>query len=152
VLGGGSDVLGGGSDVLGGGSDVLGGGSDVLGGGVELNFEIANATVDAPTDLVGTPGFKNVVLNWNAPGFGLIRAFYVWRADVTKNPMSATNPPKNIGTLKATSGTPPTTFTDTNVKTNATYRYFVTAALGAESGVNSGNQSGPSNFADVLVK
>jgi hypothetical protein len=152
VLGGGSDLLGGGSDVLGGGSDLLGGGSDVLGGGVELNFEIANATVDAPTNLTGTPAVKSVVLNWSAPGFGLIRAYYVWRADITKHPMSATNPPKNIGTLKATGAPPSTTFTDANVKTNATYRYFVTAALGADSGVNSGNQSGPSNFADVLVK
>ncbi len=32
-----------------------------------------------------------------------------------------------------------------------TYTYFVTSALGADSGKNSGNQSGPSNMFTITV-
>jgi hypothetical protein len=64
--------------------------------------------------------------------------------------MSSTNPPVNIGGI---SGTPPaTTFTDSAVKNNTTYLYFVTAALGADSGPNNGNQSGASVAVIVPVK
>jgi hypothetical protein len=57
--------------------------------------------------------------------------------------MSPTNLPVQIGKV---TGTPPaTTFTDTAVKNHQTYEYFITGALGADSGVNSGNQSGGSN-------
>jgi len=92
------------------------------------------------------------VLNWSPPNFGQIRTYSIWRTDISKVPPSPTNPPLNIGSVTATGKQPARTFTDKNVKTNATYRYFVTAALGADSGANNGNQSGPSNTVDILVK
>lgn len=157
TLGGGSDLinagsqtLGGGSQTLGGGSQSLGGGSQSLGGGLEIDFDDANRIVDPPVQLVGTPGTKKVVLVWKAPVFGQIQTYNVYRADVTKVPMSPTNPPVLIKTL--TGNTFATTYTDTNVKTNGSYNYFVTAQLGEKSGSNSGNQSGPSNVVKVTVK
>jgi hypothetical protein len=157
ILGGGADVVSGGADIysegtkiLGGGTKILGGGTKILGGGTELTFDDANATVEAPANLTATVGTKQIVLNWSPPSFGRIRTYYVWRAEITKVPMSATNPPINIGRI---TGTPPVrTFTDTGVKTNSLYLYFVTGALGADSGVNAGNQSGASNFVTVVAK
>ena len=149
-----------------GGGDVsldTGGGGDVSldsgGGGTEQDVDVANSTVDPPVALTCTncvvsagsllEGNHSVTLRWSAPGFGRIRTYYIWRADVTSAPMSKTNPPVNIGKV---SGTPPvTTFTDNGVKNKTTYRYFVTAALGADSGKNNGNQSGPSNQLPVTV-
>jgi hypothetical protein len=64
--------------------------------------------------------------------------------------MSPTNPPKKLATL--TGATFATNYTDTAVKTNATYEYFITGALGNVSGPNTGNQSGPSNLVIITVK
>jgi hypothetical protein len=157
TLGGGSDLinagaqsLGGGAQTLGGGAQSLGGGAQSLGGGLEVDFDDANTTVDAPAGLTATVGTKVVNLNWKPPVFGQIRTYYVWRADISKVPMSQTNPPVKIATL--TGSTFGTKYSDMNVKTNATYEYFVTAALGAASGKNSGNQSGPSNLVIITVK
>ena len=152
--GGGSFDLGGGGsfDLAGGGSfDLAGGGSfDLAGGGAELDFNTANATVDPPVNLTATLVDRKVELRWQPPAFGQIRNYYVWRADITKAGMSSTNPPVKIG---GPSGTPPaTTFTDSAVKNNTTYQYFVTAALGPDSGPNNGNQSGASVAVTVLVK
>jgi hypothetical protein len=162
VIGGGNKVIGGGADVfvdegsgnkvIGGGNKVIGGGNKVIGGGVEVSFEDANATVDPPLNLTASLGTKSVILNWSRPNFGQIRTYRIWRTEITKAPPSPTNPPVNIFSLTATTSQPATTFTDKNVKTNVTYRYFVTAALGADSGVNNGNQSGPSNTVDIFVK
>jgi hypothetical protein len=160
IFGGGDDLIGGGADVLsegfsgktifGGGKTIFGGGKTIFGGGDELTFETANATVESPGGLTATVQTKKILLSWNRPGFGRIRTYYIWRADITKNPMSPTNPPVNIGKV---TGTPAaTTFTDTTVKTNALYLYFITGALGADSGVNNGNQSGASNTVTVLAK
>jgi hypothetical protein len=154
--GGGLDPLGGGGglDPLGGGGglDPLGGGGglDPLGGGGEIDFELANRIIDPPTILPtttvlskGCAGKVCVQLNWSAPGFGLIRTYYVWRADVTKTPMSPTNLPVLLKTL---TGTPPaTTYSDASVKGGVIYLYFVTAALAKNNGANSGNSSAPSN-------
>jgi hypothetical protein len=167
----GGDQLGGtGGDQLGGtGGDQLGGtGGDQLGGtgGEELHdFDFANSTVDPPTSLncsdctTSSPGVfvepnKAVSLTWTPPGFGQIRVYYVWRADITKLPMSSTNPPTLIKTLGSAANItpPPTTYVDSNVKTSATYLYFVTSGLGNDSGTNSGNESGPSNMITVSFK
>jgi hypothetical protein len=159
-LGGGGVVgdLGGGgviADLGGGGAlgDLGGGGviGDLGGGGTEQDSDTANSTVDPPTGLtaVQLPGAHFVNLNWNAPGFGQIRTYFIWRADTTDAPISATNLPTNIGKV---TGTPPaTTFTDPNVKNGVTYTYFVTAALGKNIGLNSGNQSGPSNMRTITI-
>ncbi len=152
IINGGAQVVGGGAQVVGGGAQVVGGGAQVVGGGVEVDFDIANITVDAPTNLTATLGVKSVTLNWSAPAFGQIRKYYVWRADVTKYPMSPTNKPILL-TNGGLSGTPPTTtYLDLTVKTNATYEYFVTAALGSENAANTGNQSGPSVPVFITVK
>jgi hypothetical protein len=151
IIGGGSDlinagsqILGAGTKIIGGGTKIIGGGTKIIGGGEELDFDAANTTVDAPSGLSGTVVSTGIQLNWSAPSFGLIRTYYIWRANITKAPMSLTNPPVQIGKV---TGTPPSTnFLDMAVKHNQTYQYFVTGALGADSGVNSGNQSGASNL------
>ena len=154
ILGGGSQILGGGSQILGGGSQILGGGSQILGGGAELDFDKANSTVDPPTNLTAAPVYKGVRLDWTAPTFGLIRTYYVFKTDITKLPMSSTNPPLLVqifSTSCPTNSLVPcgplaTTWTDFNIKNSGIYQYFVTDALGADSGPNAGNQSGPSNI------
>ncbi len=157
TLGGGSDLinagaqsLGGGAQTLGGGAQTLGGGAQSLGGGLEVDFDAANRTVDPPVRFVAVPGKKRVDLSWYPPTFGQIRAYNVWRAEVTKVPMSLNNPPVVI--QKLTGATFGLSYTDFNVKTNSTYTYFITAELGSDSGSNSGNQSGPSNLQTVTVK
>jgi hypothetical protein len=152
ILGGGSQILGGGSQILGGGSQILGGGSQILGGGAELDFDKANTTVDPPTDLKAAAVTKGVKLTWSAPTFGLIRTYYVFRTDITKLPSSPKNLPVLVQTISGctttqpiTCGTPATTWTDFTIKNSGVYVYFVTAALGSESGPNAGNESGASN-------
>jgi len=130
--------------------DGSGGTLDDGSGGRESDFDQANSTVDPPNRVTAAQVQKSVVLTWSAPGFGRIRTYAIWRADTTNGPISPTNLPVNIGKV---SGTPPaTTFTDRNVKNNTTYTYFVTSALGADSGQNNGNQSGPSNFSTITIK
>lgn len=163
--GGGGDLsldTGGGGDVAldtGGGGDLsldTGGGGDLSldsgGGGVpEQDLETANSTVDPPINVTVTQVAHNTVLNWSPPGFGRIRTYYIWRANTTNGPISPTNLPTNIGKV---SGTPPvTTFTDSfKIQNKQTYTYFVTAALGADSGPkNNGNQSGPSTMVTITV-
>ncbi len=130
----------------------------------ETDFDLANSTVDPPIALTCTNCVKSSVpwvekgksvpLAWTPPGFGQIRTYYIWRANITNAPMSATNKPVNIDKVTGTPSTPAPTpaFTDGTVKNNNTYLYFVTAALGAASGKNSGNQSRPSNKVSVAVK
>lgn len=158
LIGGGSDLinagsqlLGSGGKLIGGGGKLIGGGLKLLGGGLELDFDIANSVVDPAQNLSAKQTAKTTVtLTWQPPNFGQIRAYYIWRAVTTKYPMSPTNLPVLIATVPAQLGV--NTYPDNTVKTNQTYRYYVVAALGAPSGSNAGNQSGPSNFADVAVK
>ncbi len=134
--------------------DGSGGTLDDGSGGSESDFDRANSTVDPPNNVTAALGVKSVVLTWTPPGFGRIRAYYIWRADTTNVPISSTNLPVKISTLTGTTGSmpPPTNFTDQTVKNNTTYTYFVTSALGTDSGPNNGNQSGPSNMVQIKVK
>ncbi len=135
-----------------GGSLGLGaGGSLGLGaGGVESDFDLANSTVDPPVKVGVKQVSKTVVVTWTPPGFGQIRTYYIWRANTTNSQISATNLPVNIGKV---TGTPlATTFIDSNIKNNTTYTYFVTSALGTDSGRNNGNQSGPSKMVTITIK
>jgi hypothetical protein len=149
--GGGIDLAGGGGIDLGGGGgiDLAGGGGIDLagGGGEEVNFDLANSTVDSPLNVAVALSGHNVNVTWSPPGFGRIRTYYIWRAI---GPISPANLPTNIG--KVTGSPPNTSFLDTTVKNNVTYTYFVTAALGADSGINNGNQSGASNMPVITVK
>ena len=129
--------------------DGTGGTLDDGTGGLESDFDRANSTVDPPTNLEAAQVGHTVVLTWAAPDFGQIRTYLIWRANTTNGPISSTNLPVNIG--KVTGAPPLTTFTDTKVKNTTTYTYFVTAALGADSGRNNGNQSGASNIFPVAV-
>ena len=159
IFGGGDDLIGGGADVFsdntgtsifGGGTKIFGGGTSIFGGGDELTFDQANATVDEPLNLTAVLAQKGVTLSWSRPGFGQIRTYYIWRVDETKGPLSPTNLPINVG--KVTGKPPLTTFTDLSAKNNTLYLYFVTSALGADSGTNNGNQSGPSNMVTIFTK
>lgn len=139
-------------DGAGGSLDDGAGGSleDGAGGQQEGNFNGANSTVDPPQ--VGAPVQvkKTVVLTWTPPAFGQIRTYFIWRANTTNGPISPANLPINVGSV---TGTPPlATFVDSfKLTNNTTYTYFVTSALGADSGPNNGNQSGPSNFVSITV-
>jgi len=128
----------------GGGLFEPGGGGGLFepGGGGEQDTDTFNSTVDAPTCLkaVEPAGAHFVNLTWSAAGSGQqIRTYFIWRTDTAKP----------IGNV---TGKPPTTnFTDPTVKNGVTYTYFVTAALGADSGPNNGNQSGPSNIQTITI-
>ena len=126
-----------------------GGTLDVGAGGQESNFDEANTTVDPPGSLTFTTTKKSVILNWSAPGFGQIRTYFIWRAVVISGVPVSPNSYVNIGSVSAANGPAPKTFTDTNVKHNTTYKYFVTAALASPSKGVPGNQSGASNFVTV---
>jgi hypothetical protein len=165
VSGGGVDNDGGGIKVSGGGIKVSGGGIKVSGGGIDQNEDTATSTADPVTGLTcavalgnvpgcapGTNGLtatgKSVPLTWTAPGFGQIRNYTIWRAigsfTTTKTVLANL---AAFSVLKTLTGAPPTqSFTDTNVKNNTTYTYFVT------DGNKQGAQSGASNLLVVTIK
>jgi hypothetical protein len=87
----------------------------------------------------------SVALSWKAPGFGQIRQYSIWRA-VGSAAQVATNP-SAFTKIKTLMGAPPlTTFTDSTVKNNTTYTYFVTDANQQKV------QSAPSATATIFVK
>jgi hypothetical protein len=151
--GGGFLSQGGGGFLSQGGGGFLsqgGGGFLSQGGGVEQDSDMANSTADTPTGLTAVQNAHTVVLNWTAPTFGQVRRYDIWRATgsfptlasvVANYKLFSTCP-----TCKVT-GTPPlTTFTDSSVKNNTTYTYFVTDKN------KQGAQSGPSAPAVIYVK
>ena len=103
--------------------------------------------MDSPLNVAVAMSGHNVNVTWSPPGFGRIRTYYVWRAI---GPISPSNLPVNLG--KVTGSPPNTNFLDTTAKNGVTYTYFVTAALGADSGINNGNHSGASNMPTITVK
>jgi len=136
-----ADIRGGSADIRGGSADIRGGSADIR-GGVEVDFRVANSTVDSPSSLNATwnKSTKAVDLTWVSPVFGQIRTYNIYRLLGVYNP--TTNPLTKAVLVKALQGTPsdtppPTKYSDTTAKTNVTYTYFVTAALGDK------RQSGP---------
>jgi hypothetical protein len=163
--GGGVDNDGGGVKFGGGGVKFGGGGVKFGGGGIDQTENTATSTADPPTGLTcevaisTVPGCvessgilkqngKSVPLTWTQPSFGQIRNYTIWRAigsiSTTEQIIS------NLGAfsvLKTLTGAPPTaSYTDTNVKNNTTYTYFVT------DGNKQGAQSGASNLLVVTMK
>jgi len=139
--GGGFLTQGGGGFLTQGGGGFLtqgGGGFLTQGGGVEQDSDMANSTADPPTDLSPVQSGHNVVLNWTAPDFGQVRRYDIWRAVGSFPTPILVGQNKALFTLiKTLNGAPPsTTFTDTNVKNNTTYTYFVTQTT--KQGVQSG--------------
>jgi hypothetical protein len=163
--GGGVDNDGGGVKFAGGGVKFAGGGVKFAGGGIDQTIEAASSTADPPTGLtcevaIGkVPGCvasgavlqesgTSVPLTWTAPGFGQIRNYTISRAtgSFTTNEQVLANLAA-FSVLKTLTGAPPTqSFTDTNVKNNTTYTYFVT------DGNQQGASSGASNLLVVTVK
>jgi hypothetical protein len=163
--GGGVDDDGGGVKFGGGGVKFGGGGVKFGGGGIDQNENAATSTADPPNGLtcqvainkvpgcVGSSGIlqetgKSVPLTWTGPGFGQIRNYTIWRA--TGSFTTTGQILSNLGAfsvLKTLSGAPPAlSYTDTNLKNNTTYTYFVT------DGNKQGAQSGASNPLVVAVK
>lgn len=163
--GGGVDDDGGGVKFGGGGVKFGGGGVKFGGGGIDQTEDTATSTADPPGGLTCTvalgnvPGCVNssgtlkengrsVPLTWTAPGFGQTRNYMVWRA--TGSFTTAQQVLSNISAftvLKTLTGTPPSqSYTDTSVKNNTTYTYFVT------DGNKHGAQSGASIPLVVTVK
>jgi hypothetical protein len=128
-LTGGAGRLTGGTGRLTGGAGRLTGGAGV--GNAELSFETANSSVRPPRSLTAvlTPAPRYIQLNWNAPTFGQISSYNIYRAtNGTPVPPAIVNVPGN--TL---------TYTDKNVTCGPTYTYVVTALL------SDGRESVPSN-------
>jgi hypothetical protein len=143
IFGGGADIFGGGADIFGGGADIFGGGADVFGGGAEIDFVLANASVDPPSGLtcnncvlssgVLVANGKSVSLSWTSPGFGQIRSYTVWRAAGSFTTLAAVLANidlfSNIATISGTNTPPSSAYIDTSkLKNGATYTYFVTGA------------------------
>src|SRR5215472_5217938 len=159
AIGGGaqSQAIGGGANAqaIGGGaqSQAIGGGAlaQAVGGGAEQDEDQANANADAPTGLTAVQSSHTVVLNWAAPAFGQTRQYTIWRANnsfpTLTSVLANIGQFNNIGTVLSKGNTPPSpTFTDTNVKNNTTYTYFVTDAN------KQGAKSGASAPATIFVK
>jgi hypothetical protein len=163
--GGGVDNDGGGVKFAGGGVKFAGGGVKFAGGGIDQTVEAATSTADPPSGLtcavaIGkVPGCvasgsvlqesgKSVPLTWAGPGFGQIRSYIIWRATGSFTTIEQVLAHlAAFSALKTLTGAPPTpSYTDTNVKTNTTYTYFVT------DGNMQGAASGPSNLVVVTIK
>ena len=112
---GGNVTLGAGGNVtLGAGGNItLGGGGNVtLGGGgaasTELDYSTANSIVRPPTAPTETSTSEGVVVNWTAPGFGVVDTYTIYRSVNGGTPVV-------IGSVSGVGGNAPaTTFTDTN--------------------------------------
>ncbi|HET8965839.1 MAG TPA: hypothetical protein VFN20_06480 [Candidatus Acidoferrum sp.] len=142
VGGGGTRVGGGGTRVGGGGSRVGGGGTRVGGGGTEQDTDTANATADPPALNQPQMSAHNVLLTWNAPEFGQIRSYSIWRAEGSFTSIASVYANRaafrNL-TVPALTGAPPTTsFLDTMVQNRQTYTYFIvdTNKQGAQSAIS----------------
>ena len=126
------------------------------GGGVELDFQTANSTVDAPTlqSALWDKPLKTVDLAWTL-GFGQVRYIYVYRmtgAFTVPNPSQATLIAK-LATVCNSDGScvAPTSYSDGTVKANTTYTYFLVDQIVPDPGSQTGRTSGPSNVRTVTT-
>jgi len=127
-----------------------GGFPDLSGGGTEQDLDTACSTADRPTGLSAVQtGQKTVVLNWMAPGDCQVKQYDIWRAVGTFSTLKSVLANHALFNHIATVNTPTppaTTFTDTNVKNNTTYTYFVT-----DTNKKQGAQSGASASATITI-
>ena len=156
---GGNVTLGAGGNVtLGAGGNItLGGGGNVtLGGGgaasTELDYSTANSIVRPPTSPTETSTTQGVVVNWTAPGFGVVQTYTIYRSTIDP-PSTTLGPAVVIGSVSGVGGNPPaTTFTDTNPDTTATtVVYTITTTLAPDPGTSTQRQSAPSTPAVLTV-
>jgi MBG domain (YGX type)/PASTA domain/Abnormal spindle-like microcephaly-assoc'd, ASPM-SPD-2-Hydin len=109
-----------------GGTVALGSGGNVtLGSGgtlsTELTYETANSVVRAPSSPTETPTGTSVRVDWNAPAFGVVQTYTIYRSSNGAAPIA-------IGSV---SGNPPATeFIDTNPDLiSQTVVYTITTTL-----------------------
>src|SRR5262249_12562586 len=114
----------------------------VSGGGGDQNVETACSTADPPSHLTATLGPKSVILNWNGPGDKTcqVKTYNIWRS-------TNGGPFLPLANKVRGSTAPSTTFTDTNVKNNNTYSYFVT-----ETNVEGATSGATNTTPPILVK
>jgi hypothetical protein len=155
--GGGIDDDGGGLKNGGGGLKNGGGGLKNGGGGTDQDETTANSTASPPSAVAcsncvaGSPVVESghsVPLTWSAPGYGQVRSYDVWRATGSFPSLAnVLNSLSQFTKIKTLTGAPPLPSTsDSNVKNNTTYTYFVTDTN------KQGAQSSPSNILVVRVK
>ena len=141
----------GGSVIQGTGSDIsLGSVNNVTSGSggptsTELTYETANSVVRAPTAPTETVVSEGVRINWNAPAFGVVQTYTIYRSADGATPIV-------IGSVSGVNGFPPaTTFLDTNPAQGATnVVYTITTTLVPDTGGGAPRQSLPS--APAVVK
>jgi sugar lactone lactonase YvrE/uncharacterized protein (DUF2345 family) len=143
---GGTVTLGaGGTVALGAGGNVtLGaGGTVALGAGgastAELDYNTANSVVRPPVSPGETPMQGAVIVTWNAPAFGVVQTYTIYRSSDGATPIE-------IGSVSGLNGNPPaTTFTDTNPDTtSATVVYTITTTLVPDTPGSTPRSSQPS--------
>jgi hypothetical protein len=158
TVGGDNGTVGGDNGTVGGDNGTVGGDNGTVGGdnGAEQDYRMANSSVDAPTGLQATwnKTTKAVDLQWNLPVFGQDVAFYIYRLDGNPPTTPLTNSTPEIKILQSTppGSTPPSTYSDTTVKPNSTYTYYVKAQIAPDPGQTVGRKSNPSNPAPVTTK
>jgi hypothetical protein len=134
-FGGGGNQFGGGGNQFGGGGNQFGGGGNQFGGGgTEQDQETACSTADPPTALSAVQSKSTVVLSWKAPELCQVQKYDIWRS-TNNGPFTNIG---NTGRVNNGTGAPLTTFTDSKLKNNTTYTYFVTDTntQGAQSGAS----------------
>ncbi len=123
---------------------------DVGVGRGDMDLDTAASLGNAPDGLTATLGKGFVTLRWNPPHVGTATNYQVYR--VIGTAVTLANFPTRVlvGTTQTTS------LIDSTVKNNVTYTYFVTASLApipqSDGSAGTASQSGPSNFATILVK
>jgi len=141
-FGAGTPGFGAGTPGFGAGTPGFGAGEGAGQGAGEISFETANSSVRPPrnlTNMITSPP-RHVQLNWNAPTFGQIGAYNVYRGLNGATPVLYTT---------VSGGT---SFTDQNTICGPTYTYFVTALL-SDNTTNppTTRESSPSNSVGPIM-
>ena len=137
----GSDISGTGKLTVGTGKLTVGTGKLTVGTGVgELTFATANSAARPPRNATATltSPTNYIQLTWQAPTFGQIGSYNIYRA-TNGNPAPPAIASVPGGTL---------TYTDQNVSCGPTYSYFVTAVL---ANTNPAQESVPSNTTSAAL-
>ena len=130
-----------------GGTIALGsGGTVALGSGgastIEMDYDTANSYVRPPVAPSETPmtspAGQEVVVNWNAPAFGVVATYNIYRSSDGATAIL-------VGSVSGVNGNPPaTTFTDTNPDLTSTTVVYTIATILVPDANGSQRQSPPS--------
>ncbi|HEX8894912.1 MAG TPA: hypothetical protein VF783_16400, partial [Terriglobales bacterium] len=142
TFGTGTKTFGTGTKTFGTGTKTFGTGTKTFGTGMrngEITVTAANSFVRSPRFLTAAQTFPshNINLNWNAPTFGQIASYNIYRGtNGTPAPPAIASVPGNA-----------LTYTDQNVTCGPAYSYFVTAVL---ANTNPPRESVPSNTSAAI--